>query len=241
MLGRLVDRAVFGTAGAVGGYLLFLRAWGSIPLAMALALLCCVLAGELIRRRPRRCRRSLAQARQELLRVAALPEAEAQQRLEALVRRRYPGESFRLAPVLKHPEAALSSGDVMNAWKAHRDAERLVIAATCPCEPRAALYARELTAPPVVVLDSRRLLRLLTAEPVERAAPAHPPALSQRLRRAAGQVLARRATPREGALAAGLLALYLIRGTPTALFAALALMAHLGLSLRRHRLRRTLF
>ena len=168
-----IDRAALSLLGATAYYLFFLNATGSTPLACGAAFACTALSRMLLRGLPIVHRATAAQARAELLRIAGLDDEAAVRALEALVQTRWPGESFRLTPVLKHPEATMSSGDVLNAWKANRDAERLVVAATCPCEPRAAFYAGELRGPVVAIVDSRRLTRLLRALPADQLP--HPP------------------------------------------------------------------
>ncbi|MBR1820205.1 MAG: hypothetical protein IJ769_01140 [Clostridia bacterium] len=240
MLGRYIDQIVFGGLFATILYLFFLNAWGSIPLAGALAFACVALGRWLLKRRPTRPRASSARVQAELLRLAGLSDAEAQAELTELVRARWPGEAFYLTPVLKHPEATLSSGDVLNAWKANRDAPRLVIAATCPAEPRALVYARELRAPAVAVVDSRALSRIL-----RRHLPAPTPtprvSLRQRLRRTATRIATSRVTPRNPLLAISLLALYLRGGNPLCLFASMLMLAHLGVALIQRRAGRRLF
>ena len=241
MPGRRVDRAVLGAGWAVACYLYFLNAWNSIPLACGAAFACCVLTRRLLGGLRVRGRATIAQARAELLRLAGLDDGEAEAALTALVQRRYPRESFRLAPVLKHPEATMTSGDVLNAWKANRDAERLVIASTCPCEPRAAFYAGGLRDPDVAVMDSRRLIRLLRACPAEDLPPAPDMSLRVRLKRLISRIGAARASPRNGLLAAALLASYWIGSNPWCLFSALALLLHLGVALIRRGTGRRLF
>lgn len=239
-MGRVIDRFVLSALAAAGLYLFFLNAWGSIPLACALAFVCAALGRFVATRIPRPRRATLAWARSELTRLAALPDREAEAALSALVRGRWPEEDFRLFAALKHPEATLSAGDILGAWKANRDAERLVIAATCPCEPRAALYARELTGPAVAVLDSRAIIRLLRtgmqADPQIRRQPVVPS-----LRRLFGRLCAARVSPRTALVGAALLAMYLMRGSLLALLAALALLARFAVALAQRRVGKRLF
>ena len=238
-MGRTIDAIILGALSASGLYLFFLNAWGSIPLACALALVCVALGRRARAIRPRR-RASRARVRAELLRLAELADAQAQAELSGLVRRRWPGEAFVLAPVLKHPEAAMTSGDVLNAWKANRDADRLVVAATCPAEPRAFACARQLQDPVVAIVDSRVLSRILRRSlPPESPAPRVP--LRGRLRALSGRVAASRVTPRSPLLALSLLALYLRGAGPLYLFAALAILAHAGVALLQRRTGRRLF
>ncbi len=241
ILGRRVDQWTLAALGAAALYLLFLNAWDSVPLACAAAFACCALAGRLLRgiRLPRRATRAQATAR--LMRLASLSDAEAQAALSELVQGRWPSERFQLTPVLKHPEASLTSGDILNAWKANRGAENLVVAATCPCEPRAALYAAQLREPRVAVVDSRALVRLLRGTPGTEDSP--PPAASpwRRLRLLASRCVSTRVTPKNALLAAVLLVMYLRRGQPLYLFCALALLYHFGAAALGHRMGKRLF
>ncbi len=237
-MAAILDRVVFTSLAATTLYVFFLNAWGSIPVAAGLSFLCVALGRRLIEARPRRA--SLRRAREALLRLAGLPDAQAQAELTALARSRWPGEDFILAPVLKHPEATLTSGDLLNAWKANRDAQRLVVAATCPAEPRALVYARELRSPLVAVVDSHALLRLLRRSlPPDGPAP-HVP-LRQRLRRLGAIVSQGRVRPRSALAALAMLVLYLRGAGPLYLFGALALLARLGAALIQRRVGRRLF
>ena len=241
-MGKRIDRAVLWALGAAGFYLFYLNAWGGIVPACAAAFVSCALLRRLVSRVRLPVRLPRAQALEALGRVAALEDAEAGKRLGALARWRWPGETFRLTPVLKHPEAMLSSGDVLNAWKANRDAGRLVIAATCPAEPRALFYARRLDRPAVAVLDSRALTRLMRLPGAPRVTePATPPPLRRRVRDALLRARTGRPKPKNAALGAALLALYLLRGNPLGLIGALALLWQLGSALIARRLPGRLF
>lgn len=241
-MGRHIDRWALAALGAAALYLLFLNAWKRVPLACAAAFASCALARRAFAglNLPRRATRAQVAAR--LMRLAALSDAEAQAALSELVRARWPGERFELTPVLKHPEASLTSGDILNAWKANRGAENLVVAATCPCEPRAALYAAQLRAPRVAVVDSRVIARLLRKSP-EPDDDAPPPPFSPllRLRLMAARCAGTRVSPKNALLAAALLMIYLRRGQPLYLFCALALLYHFGAAALGHRVGKRLF
>ena len=241
-MGKRIDRAVIGLACAIGYYLFFLRAWDSIPLACVSAFAACALTRHLIRGLPVRRRLSRAQAWAELKRIAALPDGEAEAVLTSIIEERYPGEVSRIAPVLKHPESTATSGDIMNAWKANRDADRLAIVTTCPCEARAALYAQELRSPAVAVIDSRALTGILRRRSAEKPPATPSPGLRARLRLLFAAIATARVTPRNGLLAAVLLSAYLLTGNPWCLFPGLTLLAHLGIALAHRRFgRRRLF
>lgn len=234
-MGRRIDRTVAAMVLAIGYYLFFLNAWDSIPLACGAAFVACALTRRLLRAVPIRRRVSRAQAWAELMRIATLSDKEAEEAIAALVERRYPGEVERIAVVLKHPEASATSGDILNAWKANRDAQRLVIAASCPCEPRAMLFARELKSPIVAVIDSRRLTRMLCRQPAQSIPEAPRPSLRLRLHRLMEAVASTRITPRNALLSVVLLAAYLLTGNAWCLFPALALIAHLSIALSQRR------
>ena len=238
MLGSRIDRTVLPLIAAVALHPFFLNAWRSIPLACAADLTCVALIRRLLNRPRKGIGTGLARA--ELLRIAALPDDEAETVLRELIEARFPCESFATAVALKHPEASLSSGDVLAAWKANRGKARLVIAATCPCEPRAACYARQLTEPVVAVVDSRMLLRLLKKSSPRAEAPCRIPP-RKRLAGWFASVSTRPIRPRNLLLASVMLAVYHFRGNPVYLFAALPLLLQLAAALRHRRIRRALF
>ena len=240
-LAENIDHAAIGAVGAMAYYLFFLNAWGSIPLACALAFVCTVLSRWLLKSLPIVRRASAAQARAELLRIAGLPDADAGAELTALIAARWPEEDFRLAPVLKHPEATMTSGDVLNAWKSNRDAQRLVVAATCPCEPRARLFAGQLSAPVVAVMDSHRLTRLLRALPADSLPRPSQPSLGSRLSTLCASAAAARPSLRSALLILALLFSYMVSGSAWYLFLALAVAAHTGVALIRRGVGRRLF
>lgn len=237
-MGIYIDRIVLGALGTAGLYLFFLNAWGSIPLAAILAFVGVAAGRRALARRPGRA--SLGRVRAEVMHLAGLSEAQAQAELASLVRWRWPGEDFALAPVLKHPEATLTSGDLLNAWKANRNAARLVVAATCPAEPRALAFARQLSDPAVAVVDSRALSRILRRTlPPDRESRGHWRPLSRLT--AAFLPGGRQVSPKNAMLAAALLLLYLRGASPLYLFASLALLAHLGVALGQRRIGKRLF
>lgn len=241
-MGRHLDRLALWAMLAIGLYLFFLGAWDSIPLACGAAFACCALVRRFLRDHPIPRRVSGSQTAVRLMHLAELTDEEAQAKLSGMIARRFPDEHFRLAPVLKHPEASLTSGDILNAWKANRGAGRLVIAATCPCESRAALYARELRDPIVAVMDSRGISKLLRAQK-QRAddPPLSTPTLRQRSRALLARFAWARVTPRNALLPLAMLIVYLRGGNPLYLFAALAMLLHIGVALAQHRTRRRLF
>ena len=237
-MGRRIDRWTLTALGATALYLFFLNVWGSIPLACAAAFAASVLARRFLREHPPKRRVTGRQIAARLLRLASLPEAQAQAELVELISRGYPGEDFQLAVALKHPEAALSSGDILGAWKANRGADRLVVAATCLCEPRAALYARQLRGPAVAIVDSRALARLMRrsggGNEAQQAQQARP---GQWLMRFAGA----RISPRSALLAAGMLAMYLRFGSALYLLSSLVTLFGIGAALLQRRTGKRLF
>ena len=158
-MGRRLDGIALGAACVTGLYLFFLNAWRSIPLAALLTMACGALMRLLRLGKPARRRCTPGQARAELKRIAELDDAAAEQALGEVIRSRYGTEEYRVVPALKHPEARLSVGDVFSAWKAHRGEARIVVAATCPCEPRAKLCAREYRHPVVSRTISKSIMR----------------------------------------------------------------------------------
>ena len=220
-------------------YVLFLNAWGSVLAACVLAFIACTLTKALLKRRPLPRRVTASQARSELLRMATLEDRAAEVEMKALIGAHWPDGAYTVAPILKHPEAALTSGDILAAWKANRQASGLVIVATCPCESRAALYAQELQNPEVAVVDSRAIVRLLRRLPADRLPPA--PRRKAALRWLWSQMGATRPRLRDALLALMMLAAYLISGNAWYLFSALALLALMALGIVHCRPERRLF
>ena len=232
-MGKRIDRAARFLLTTTAAYLFFLNAWHSVPLACAAAFAAMALGRAVWRGRPKkRPRCALAQADGEVARIAALPDDEAERALAAIVRGRYPGEAFGIAPFIRHPASSLSPGDILAAWKAHRGEARLVVAATCGCDPAAALYARELAGPAVAVLDGHAIARILRAggwqpadEPARRLSPRD---IARRLGR---RVAAHRTTPREALAAALGLALFAFNRRPLFLVLPSIVLARFGMTI----------
>ena len=241
-MGRRIDRGALRFLIVVGLYLFFLNAWQSIPLACASAFACAVLLHSLLRSKLWRQRMDVYEAECEVHRIACMPDAEALTFLEALIRRRYPGENCTVVPALKHPEASLSCSDVMNLWKANRNQARIVIAATCPCDPRAALYARELHSPAVAVIDRRALTRMLRRyNPGTTDACATPLSSRHRIDVIRKRIAARRPTARDATIAALMLGVYLLGGSVLYLFSAIGILFWFGSAMIRRQFPRQLF
>ena len=224
-MGKTIDRAAGLALSAVALYLFFLNAWHSIPLACLLAFLGAVLLRYILRRRPARPKRSVVQAERALFEIACLPECEAQAALQALV-----GQSQPLL-ILKHPDAALGINDVFALWKTARGAAHITVAATCGADARVLAAVEALRAPTVTLLDRRRLVRMLQAQPLPlgpEVAPTPAPPLSKRAASALRAILAQPPKPRQLLVALGLLASYALTGRPLYLLLSLALMLCLG-------------
>ena len=176
---------------------------------------------------------SPSQAAAALEAIAALPEGEAAPMLETLVRPCLPDAAFNLVPILRLPDASLSAADVFHAWKTHRDAQTVVVAATCRADPRALSRARECESPRVIVVDAPVLRRLMRAQGVPERLVQSSPGPAARLRRVLRRVMDRPARPRSALLALSMLAIYLAMGNPLYLFSSMALLFRLGAALIR--------
>ena len=219
MPGKFIDRTVLTIISALAAYLFFLNAWGSIPLACASAFVFCILLKTLVSRRPVRFRCTLAEAEAELLRIASMSDSDTYAAIEALVRKKYPDEEYILAPVAKHPTSGISSGDIFAQWKKHRGSKRLLIAATCGCDPRAVMYARELSEPQIAVLDRRQLLRIIRTNGVPEGTAPEP--LLRRLKRVPAKLTAGRSGPKNAFFGCVLTGIYLLTGNPLYLLSGL--------------------
>ena len=252
MPGEKIDRLALLILCAAGFYLFFLNAWHSIPLACALAFSCCTFLQRILHRRPSRWRCSVGRAESELMRLACLPEAEASAMIRSLIDKKYPSEAFHLHPVLKHPTATLSTGDIFSIWKGNRDSGPLVIAATCTADPRAITYTRELTNPPVAILDRRQLITIL-----REFGPCFPNVkdsiapsgqrfdrirfLIRRIHHGFTLLSARHGGAKNAAIGIAFLEIYLLTGNMLYLLIAMTMLFWVGASLFQHRGKRRLF
>lgn len=240
MPGKIADRIMFTLLGGTLLYLFFLNAWGSIPLACALAFLSCLSMRFLIKKRPVRYKCTRRQAESILLSIAVSDDDSAHEALKDLIFKKYPGESCTLVPVLKHPSASLSTGDVFSHWKKHRGEERLLIAATCVSDARAVMYANELRSPKVAVIDRRKLLRIIrtSCPPPEKTAPA---SLITRLKSIPGRLSLRFSAPKNALFGVLFILMYLFSGNGVYLFSGLFSLFMFGCALPGFRIGKKLF
>lgn len=240
MPGKAIDRSVFSVISATMFYLFFLNAWGNIPLACFLAFICSLILRRLILKTPVYFRCTRAQAEAELLHIAQMPDPQAAEMLEQLVRKRYPDESFTLSPMARHPTQSLSMADVFARWKMHRGEDRLLIACTCASDPRAIMYARELKSPLVAVIDKRHLLRIIRTTGIEHE---NAPRMTfiQRLKKIPQRLSARHASLKNALFGVVLIALYCIAGNALYLFLGLGSLFLFGCTIPSRRYKKRLF
>lgn len=226
MIGRWIDRIALTALGAAGFYLFYLNAGFGVPLSVATAFASTTLAVYLYRFRPWRNRVTSAQARGALTAIAMLPEDGCLRALQGLTGR------TDILPVVKHPEAALSAGEVFALWRAHMGDAQLVLAATCPAEPEALALAETLAGPKCEIIDSAALLRAIRQKGW--SVPENPPRVSLRRRLQRAWARLERPLPTK-ALPYGLSlwGMYLLTGKTLCLLCALLLIGAAGLGLIR--------
>ena len=212
-------------------YLLFLNAFGSIPLACALSFACCIPIVQL--RRRFRGRMSARQAAAVLERWAYGPDDEAREQIGKLLK----VDVDSLVYLPRHASASISAGDVFSAWKSHRGRERVVLAAPCHADGKARILARTLREPAVEIADAARLIPLIRRSEI--AAPRAPGlrGAMKRLRLSFAALPDRRPWRQNVLFGALLLPVYLLTGNPAYLLLALAALLLAGIALRPRRLR----
>lgn len=223
MLGKMIDRLALTALGAAGLYCFYLYSGFGVPLSGVLAFVSVALIKYLIERRPRRARATAAQAEAALKAIAMLPEAEA---LAAL--RRLTGRAA-FCPLIRHPDASVSAGELFALWRAHMGEGELAIVATCAIEPEAKALAGELQNPRVVIADRKALVKVIRASGWHVPEAPRPEPLHRRM----GKWLARlpRAARVQTALyGVSMLGMYLLTGRALCLAAGLGLIGAVGIS-----------
>lgn len=191
------------------------------------------------RGRSRSARRSYARA--EMTQWLLLPEAQARDALEKLVRR-LPEHRLDEGPLIFLPlsptSAAFDADIVLSVWRKNRGKAHVTLAALCPASAQARQWAEKLDCPTLSILDGKALEKLFVE-----ACPAVPPSFLEKRRRALpadwGQRLIGRIRPfKAGLYALVMLGLYFLGGRliHLAAFAVLGMLALLGI---RRRLDRT--
>ena len=239
-MGKKIDLFVLNVALASAFYLYFRGAFESRVLALALSLLCCFVLLRLGKRlfalmkssawvRRRAMRRG---ANGAVMRLACLPEEEATNALTSLLHRCYDAVPD-VALVQQHPSLRLSGERVFETRRAHRGRDRLAICATCRADDSCRVLVASLRLPRVALLDASSLEQLICEHPEGLVAPRERAVRTRlHLHRAAQLLLNRKNAPRNLALSASMLLLYLFSGSAVYLFCALGLLLLALLSLR---------
>lgn len=227
MPGRWIDCFVASISGAALFYLLFLGAGLGIALSAALSFVSTVLLRYVIEHRPRRYALTLAQAEDALEAMLRMDEAQSNRAVKRLAEAARLPEGAEIVVHLRHSSGRLSADDALQAWRAHRGEDRILIAATCAATQECRALASELRQPEVRLIDRPVLLRCLrrVGTDVPRDAP---PSWRHRLRCRLASALRRRASPRVLLYGLGMLMLYLRSGRWMYLAASMILCFHVG-------------
>ena len=171
-MGKKIDAFVLTVLTAICFYLYFWQATGNHALAISAALLCCLIAVKTIKRvygrilgsRSMKMRRFRNQAEGIIMGLACADRDDTASKLEGLLQKCFP-ERYSLELIQTHPDERLSKNSVFEAWKRRRGEEKLVVCATCSCDPEVRMMASSLSQPRVAIVDSERLMQLLAEHP----------------------------------------------------------------------------
>ena len=171
-MGKKIDAFVMTVLIAICFYLYFWQATGNHALAIGAALLCCLIAVKTIKRvygrvfgsRSMKMRRFRKQSEGIIMKLACADRNATASKLEALLQKCFP-DQFSMDLIQAHPDERLSMNTVFEAWKRRRGDEKLVICATCSCDPEVRMMASSLSQPRVAIVDSERLMPLLAEHP----------------------------------------------------------------------------
>lgn len=202
----------------------------SIPAAMGLTVLVGILFRQAMPRRRGNRRLRPREAQAILLQWVLLPEADAQQRIAALIGRTNPVCVFR------HPSSVLTPGDVLTVWKNHREDPNILLATTARANPAALAFAQSLSSPSVTIIDSTALLRRIRRSGLTPPAPPSRSFLLRRFCRTLASLPDRHSWTKFLRSASILLAVYLLSGNKIYLMLFAAFLFLAGISLRRQRL-----
>lgn len=244
-LGKKIDRLARTALGIVGLYLLFLWAYGNIPVAIVCTLVCGLLLRRVLRGTKARwargkiasARRAKKNARAQLDRWSRMEENAAAAQMEALIRRAYPAafhQDAQFCAILRHPDGTpIAVDDVLGAYRKAVGKARLILASTAASDPRARALAKTLRAPETAILEGGQLLNLLVRfAPETRDGDEEIPPRPARARPRLARLIRRDHTPRRLLYGAALLAMYFLLGNTLYLLCALAVLLFAGLGLR---------
>lgn len=247
-MGRKIDLIVLTAALAAGLYLLFMGAFGNIPIAVLCSFASVVCLRRLISRLPiiRISRRQKRRAAAEMLeKLTFSNDDDARREIISLIASAYPSEAADICVrvVLRHPTGTLlNADDVIAQWKSCRDCPRAVIVSTVSANSAARAVAEGLAAPKIRIIDAPQLISIIASTMTDVPKPA---AHAKRSLRARADGFIRAASgARVGkclSMGALLSVLFLLTASPAYLAAALILFFIVGVALKNRARARTLF
>lgn len=240
-MGKKIDRFVLTSCMAIALYFYFEAAFENRLLAFLLALFCCIMILKALRRawawfdstawqQKRRLRRKSGGM---LMQLACMEETEAQEHILRLLHAAYGWESPIVLELL-HPSTQLSRERIFDAWRSHRDWDKLLVCSTGKCTSETRMFTSSLKSPKVAVVDADVLAQLLAEHPSECIAVQ--PTKSKRLLQLnaiAQLIFNRKNAPRGILFASSMLVMYVFSGSVYYLFAALFLLFAALVSFRR--------
>lgn len=177
-MGKKIDRFVLTLAAGSAFYFWFEHAFRNHVAAIVLALICCAVTVKtakyifaLISRSSHLQKKQIRRhAGSIITHLACMPEEEAKNNLIKLIGKSYPGD-YSVEIVQLYPSMTLPQEDVFRLWRNHLGEEKLVICATCRCDPACRMLASAMREPRIALVDAEHLAQLIAEHPEGMVAP----------------------------------------------------------------------
>lgn len=242
-MGKKIDRFIISLAAALGLYALLRQRIRNPALAIPIAICILAIFKKLMRKlqaaigrsacfQKRRIRMQSAGA---IMHFACADPELTRARLRAMLEKLYHESETALEIIQYPPSASLDQQRLFDAWKSYRGEKKLIICATCKCEPAVRALASGMKEPKIALIDADAIRSMIAECPEEMLAdpPAPRKQISLRFKKAAALLLQRKNAPRCALLGTSMLGIYFLNGKISYLIGAMLLFFCALASLRR--------
>lgn len=248
-MARKIDLIALTLTASAALWLIFMDAFGSIPIAAILTFITMISLRKIIFAipwsnfsRPRRAKQAAANS---LKNLTLKDPAEARREIAEIIKKSYPGEKqpYSLSIILRHPSGQpITPDEIIGEWKSRKSSHRLVIAATVKASKESLSLCESLENPKIRLIDAPGLISMLAKQnPDPKKAPTAP---KRTLKKRLSSIFAAasRARPGKCSLYSILMALlFFLTASPAYLAACLVLIFIAAIALKHRSLPKTLF